>query len=140
MHSSRMRTVSCSGRLMGGGCLPSGVSAWGCLSGGCLPRRGRGVCPGGVCLEVSAGGEGVHPLLWTEFLTHTCENITFPQLRLRTIKNTNIGFPIRFSSISSHVNSNCFVALNRFHVLSVSHGVTIYKQDYLMNHGRKVDF
>ena len=23
---------------------------------------------------------------WTEFLTHTCENITFPQLRLRTVK------------------------------------------------------
>ena len=25
-------------------------------------------------------------LLWTEFLAHACENITFPQLRLRTVK------------------------------------------------------
>ena len=35
---------------------------------------------GGVCL-----GGGVHLPLWTEFLTHICENITFPQLRLRTV-------------------------------------------------------
>ena len=27
------------------------------------------------------------PPLWTEFLTHACENITFPQLLLRTIKS-----------------------------------------------------
>ena len=27
--------------------------------------------------------------MWTEFLTHACENITFPQLLLRTVK-TNI--------------------------------------------------
>ena len=43
MHSSRMRTIRCSGRLRGvclGRCLPRGVSAWGCLP--------RGVCPGGV--------------------------------------------------------------------------------------------
>ena len=26
------------------------------------------------------------PPLWTEFLTHACENITFPQLRYRTVK------------------------------------------------------
>ena len=57
------------------GCIPSvavavfgrGVSA-GCLPGGCLPRR------------------DVHPLpLWTEFLTHAWENITLPQLLLRTV-------------------------------------------------------
>ena len=50
--------------------------------GGCLPR------------EVSAQGMsawGVHPL-WTEFLTHTCENITFPQLRLRTVMKINFAF------------------------------------------------
>ena len=28
--------------------------------------------------------------LWTEFLTHACENITFPQLLLRTVINTTI--------------------------------------------------
>ena len=46
-----------------GGCLPRGVSAWG----------------------GSAQG-GVHLTPWTEFLTDACENITFPQLLLRTVK------------------------------------------------------
>ena len=36
-----------------------------------------------------------HALLWTEFLTHTCEDITFPQLLLRTviiiIKESTVG-------------------------------------------------
>ena len=46
-----------------------GVSARGCLmAGGCLPL-----------------GLYTSPL-WTEFLTSACENITFPQLRLRTVK------------------------------------------------------
>ena len=53
-----MRTVPCSGRRAGG--LPGG----GCLGGG-LPW---GVCPS-ACWDT-----------WTEFLTHACENITFPQL------------------------------------------------------------
>ena len=59
MHSSRMRTVRCS------------------------DRRGWGVCPeGGVCQEVCipACTEADTPPPWTEFLTHVCENITFPQL------------------------------------------------------------
>ena len=42
MHSSRMRTICCSGRLLGGGCLASRLSA----QGGCLPR-GRGYAQGG---------------------------------------------------------------------------------------------
>ena len=54
MRSSRIPTVCCSDRL-GGGCLVRGVFAW-------------GVCLGG----------------WTEFLTHACENIIFPQLLVRT--------------------------------------------------------
>ena len=57
MHSSRMRTVHCSNRLLGlpggGVCLPGGC-VWpgrvsghgGCLPRGCLPRRG--VCQGGL--------------------------------------------------------------------------------------------
>ena len=45
----------------------------------------RGVCLGGG--GVYPGGSGRHPLLWTEFLTHACENITFPQLPLRTVIN-----------------------------------------------------
>ena len=112
MHSSRMRTVRCSGRRGRGGglprgyvCLGEGVSVQG---EGCLPR-GRGVCPGegvsaqggvmsaqgGVCprwcVSQHALGRGrcvpqcmlgyTPPSLWTEFLTHACENITFPQLR-----------------------------------------------------------
>ena len=51
-----MRTVRCSDHL-GGVCLEGGV------------------CPG--CTQLS---------LWTEFLTHARENITFPQLLLRTVK------------------------------------------------------
>ena len=43
------------------GCLPRGLSAW-----GCLPR-------------------GYTSPLWTKFVTHVCEKITFPQLRLRTV-------------------------------------------------------
>ena len=39
MHSSRMRTVRCSGRLPGGGCLHGGVLPGVCLGGGCL-RKG----------------------------------------------------------------------------------------------------
>ena len=66
MHSIGMRTVCCSGHL-GRGCLPAwGVSARvGCL----LSARNS------------------HPPPWTEFLTHACENITFPQLLLRTVMN-----------------------------------------------------
>ena len=66
MHSSRMCTVRCSGRLIGGClCLPRG---WGCLPGG------RGCLPGGVYTSSPRGQ------------TDTCENITFPQLLLRTVK------------------------------------------------------
>ena len=81
MHSSRMRTVRCSSR-MPGGCLPRGAKVYpsGCLPMGCLPT--------GVS---ASGGGGCTPPLppWTEFLTHGCENITFPQLRLRTVKSNS---------------------------------------------------
>ena len=56
-----MRTVQCSDRLR------EGVSA-----------------RGGVFLEWGVYPGGVHPL-WTEFLTHACENITFPKLRLQMV-------------------------------------------------------
>ena len=102
MHSSRMRAVRCRGCLGGGvsdqgvclrgfwpeggvcprGVCPGGVSAQGgvCPGGWCLPREG-------VCLACLPGGclpRQTLPPLWTEFLTHACENITFPQLLLRT--------------------------------------------------------
>ena len=63
------------------GCIPActgqgRVSAQGgCVAGGVCPG---GVCPGGCLLKCMLGY--THPL-WTEFLTHACENITFPQLR-----------------------------------------------------------
>ena len=66
----------------GGGCWVSapvhaGISVW-----GCLPQCMLGYLPGGVC-PVHAG---IHiPPRWTEFLTHAGENITFPQLLLRTV-------------------------------------------------------
>ena len=60
MHSSRMRTIRCIGRLMGGNCLPGCVCLRGCLHRGCLPRVSAlswGICPGGVCPGgVSQGG------------------------------------------------------------------------------------
>ena len=84
-HSSRMHTFRSSGRR-------GGVSAQ-CMLG-YLPG---GVCPSAcwdTCWRVSApvhagiparGCLGYNPLPWTEFLTHACENITFPQLLLRTV-------------------------------------------------------
>ena len=53
----------------GGGCL---VSAW---SGGGLPGLGGGYIP--ACAEADT----LPPPLWTEFLTHACENIILAQLR-----------------------------------------------------------
>ena len=67
MHSSRMLTVHCSGRLRGwgwGGFLPGGVYPGGCLPGGCLPRRGclpQGGSYPGECLPDTP--------LWTESQT-----------------------------------------------------------------------
>ena len=70
-----------------------GVYLWGYLPGDVWPG---GVCLGGVSGQggggVSAGGGGdclgdgpyTSPL-WTKFLTHACENVTFPLLRLRTV-------------------------------------------------------
>ena len=69
MHSSRMRTARCSGRLpKEGGVCP----------GWCLPRggEGEGVGHGGVC---PGGGAGRHPPV--NRMTYRCKNITLPQLR-----------------------------------------------------------
>ena len=65
----------------GGGCLPRGCFDWGVLAGGgCLPAKE------GVHLICPVGGvSGRHTPIWTEFLTHACENITFLQLRLRMV-------------------------------------------------------
>ena len=77
--------------LPGRGCLPrwGGVSAQGV---GCLPSGG--VCPGDVSSQGVSAWECVsqHPLGKTpplvDRMTDRCKNITFPQLRLRTVKST----------------------------------------------------
>ena len=66
------------------GCLPRGVAALGCLTRGGVFAQGEGCLPRAVFVRSVCLGVYTCPL-WTEFLTHACENITFPQLRLRTV-------------------------------------------------------
>ena len=100
MHSSRMCTVRCSSRLLGS-VYQEGE---GCLSrGGCLPDGVGVVCPGGGCLSRGCTPPPPHGQ-WTKFPTHACENITFPQLRLRAVKIAEYitylqYFPVLFFSI-----------------------------------------
>ena len=70
MHSSRMRTVGCSGRHWG-----VWVSAQG--GGRCLPG-GWEVSARGVCLPRAVSARRPLPV---DRMTDTCTNITFPQLR-----------------------------------------------------------
>ena len=67
--------VALLGGCLPGACLPRVVSTWGYLPRGVY---GWGYLPRG-CLSGRGG-------VWTEFFTHACENITFPQLLLRTLK------------------------------------------------------
>ena len=67
MHSSRMRTVRSSSHVYPSMHWAGGVSA----QEGCLPR--------GVCI-IACTEADTPPPLWTEFLTHACENVTLPQL------------------------------------------------------------
>ena len=57
---------------------------WGCV---------QGVCVGGVssgeCIPACNGAD-ILPPPWTEFLTHACKNITFSQLLLRTVTNSDL--------------------------------------------------
>ena len=93
MHSTRMRTVRCSGCLASRGVFTQGVStlqgvftlqgvsAGGCLPRGCLPI---GVaCPGGICLGVCTPP--------VNRITDRCKNITFLQLLLAT--SYSLGYP-----------------------------------------------
>ena len=79
MHSSTMRTIR-TNCLLGGVC-PGG---WGCLPrsrvcpGGCLPR---GCLSSGECVSQHALGQ-TPPV---DRMANRCKNITFPQLRLRTV-------------------------------------------------------
>ena len=83
MHSSRMRTVRCSSHP-GGGVCTGGVYP------GAVSARGRGVfLPCGV--YTSPRGQ-----------TDTCENITFPQLLLRTVKMQKKENIFRTNDFFSH--------------------------------------
>ena len=79
MHSSRMCTVHWGGDVCPGGCLSSGVSAWGCLSGGvcpggCVSAYGSvcpgGCLPGGVCQTPHPHGQNDRRL-WKQNLSAT---------------------------------------------------------------------
>ena len=89
MHSSRMCTVRYSGRLLRVRVSAQGGSIQrGCLLGGVCPGRsaGRGLPEGlseGVCL--GGGLSGILPPPMYR-MTDAGENITFPQLLLRTVK------------------------------------------------------
>ena len=64
--------------------MPGGVcwgSARGCLPEGCLPK---GRCLSGVSAQGGVCQGGVH-LAPVNRMIDRCENITFPQLRLRTV-------------------------------------------------------
>ena len=103
------------------GCVPSAAVA---VLGG-----GSASSPGGVCLwaqrVVNTPWTDTNPVRagiytpsacwdthfppWTEFLTHTCENITFPQLRLRTV----MSIVTRESNqIGNSTNPRCCMAIN----------------------------
>ena len=47
---------------------------------------------------------GEYTPLWTEFLTHACENITFPQLLLRTVTS-----PLGHDAYA--VNPDCLISI-----------------------------
>ena len=97
MHSSRIRTVRNSSRLLGG-CLAWGVSARGVCSGGCLVQGGawsEGVCSGGAWSGGVCSGGGWYPSMhWgrppVNRMTDRCKNITFATSLWTAI--TNVEF------------------------------------------------
>ena len=83
MHSSRMRTAR-SLPYDGGGLCPGRVSLT--ETPGQRPPRtettpGQRPCPSRQRLQKPLVHAGTEIPLWTEFLTHACENITLSQLR-----------------------------------------------------------
>ena len=78
------------GGVCSGGSSPGGVSApggsgpGGLLLGGVCSRGsgpGVGLLQGGWCIPACTEADTLPLPLWTEFLTHACENITLAQLR-----------------------------------------------------------
>ena len=90
----------------GGECLPTGVSTQGgvCL-GGCLPR---GYLTGG-CLPGGGGWQvprGRHPSV--DKMKDACENITFPQLLLRTLTSGEMLLLFTAINFPFDERNNCF--------------------------------
>ena len=91
-----------------------------CVPVGCVPSAAVAVCLGGG--GVSACGVYTSPR--TEFLTHACENITFPQLRLRTVITRWVKRTLLFAQvlkaqpIAQHENLVCFITTDRLNVLA----------------------
>ena len=122
------------GDVCPGGCLPGGLSAWVCLPGGSTQ--------GGVSLACLLRGVYTS-LLWTKFLTHACENITFPQLRLRLVKIQCSNADAMKCAHSLHVTSyflwftwerNKEHVLHLFHWLQQSDLYTGTCSVYLVHH------
>ena len=65
-----------------------------CIPVGCIPSAAVAICWG------RRGGGGVCPL--ADFLTHACENIIFPQLRLRTVMTLRATKYHRETRITDH--------------------------------------
>ena len=64
------------------GCVPSAaVAVFPATHAPCLAHPHHVRSPNHACPSTTHA-----PPLWTEFLTHACENITFPQLLLLTVK------------------------------------------------------
>ena len=100
MHSSRMRTARFNGHFGGRGrilgSLPLG------LGRGSVHPPGQ--TPPGRHAPLPISFWDISPPPWTEFLTHACENITFPQLLLRPVKIFfNMLLEFFFMFVGSHI-------------------------------------
>ena len=71
------------------------------------------------------------PSLWTEFLTHACENITFPQLLLRAV-TSNICFIIKVHLHWPNANVKATSLSNGFDVLFILSGREISKEIFAL--------
>ena len=98
MHSSRVRTVRCSGRLSCHTCTRPCHVCPTCHTHSlpCMPPATHSpyyACPP---TPYTPHLPRTPPPLWTEWLTDICKNITFPQLLLRTVKSFISGDDMRF--------------------------------------------
>ena len=122
--------VSAQGMSAEGGVCPRRMSAQGVPAWGCLPRH-----PPGQEAD-PPGPRGRHPSpLWTNFLTHACENITFPQLLLRAVKisEKHINLWISLSSkyfLSVYLISSLDNSIS-FHSASNIKKITVFKHVWI---------